>query len=104
MSTTKPPASSSISSAVVVVCFPFDVHSETSRTFRFRSGWMAFKSELLPTPLWPVTAVDAGCEQVPQAIETSTVGDRGHDRFVSQLHIEADDPLVELPGRPGRPC
>ena len=57
VSTTKPPVSSPISSAVVVVCFPLNVQSDTSRTLRLSPGWTRFKSELLPTPLWPVMAV-----------------------------------------------
>ncbi len=38
------------SSAAVVVCFPLKVQSETSRTLRFRPGWMAFKSEAAYPP------------------------------------------------------
>ena len=94
MSTTKPPASSWISSAVVVVCLPLKVQSETSRTLRFRPGWMAFRSELLPTPLWPETAVTPPRDQGPEAIDAAAVGDGGHDRLVAELGVEADDPLV----------
>ena len=57
VSTTQPPESRRISSAVVVVCRPFCVVSLTSRTRSPSPGWIAFRSDDLPTPLCPVKTV-----------------------------------------------
>ena len=79
----------------MVVCLPFDVQSETSRTLRFRPGWITLSSELLPTPLWPETAVTPWASRLAQAIEAPAVGGRGHDGLVAELGVKAHDPLVE---------
>ena len=81
---------------MVVVCLPLAVQSETSRTRRFRPGWIAFRSELLPTPLWPENGRDPVGRAAsrsrsmprPSAAEV-TIG------LVAELGVEADHPLVE---------
>ena len=57
VSTTQPPNSSRISSAVVVVCLPFWLTSLTSRTRSPSPGCTALSSDDLPTPLWPEKTV-----------------------------------------------
>ena len=104
VSTTQPPKSSLISSAVVVVCRPFWLTSLTSRT---RS----------PSPAGSRSAAttcrrrsgrrrpSAGpCSQPRSRSMPWPVVGAGQERRDAELAVEADQRLIVAPGRRGRPC
>ena len=94
MSTTNPPLSRPISSAVVVVCFPLKVQSETSRTFRFKPGLDDVQERALADAALARHGRDAAARAVPEAAEAAAVGHRGDDRLVAELGVKADHPLA----------
>ena len=80
-----------MSSAVVVVWRPFCDSSLTVCTRKCKPGSIAFSSDDLPTPLWPVTTLSRTCEPFAQSVDADAGGGRHEQHFVTELRVHADE-------------